>query len=60
VVLDDDVFDVVQLMTGKAIVESHLPRFEPDLRFAVVSLHVDMHRLIAVETYEVESVRAFI
>jgi hypothetical protein len=55
-----DVFDVVQLVSGKAIVESHLPRFEPDLRFAVVSLHMATGRLIAVETYEVESIRAFI
>jgi hypothetical protein len=48
-VLENDVLDVAYLVPRESVVERDLDGLEPNLRLHVVALHVNVHRLVAVE-----------
>ena len=59
VVIDDDVFDVPKLVSGKTVVERDLNRLQPDFRLTVVSAHINVHRFVAVKAHKEKPVWAF-
>jgi len=59
VMLDDNVFDIPKLVSGKAVVERDLNRLQPDLCLTVVSAHMTAGRLVAVKAHEKEPVGTF-
>jgi hypothetical protein len=57
-VLDDQATDVVRFSRTEAMIPRQGDGRQPELRLLAVASHVDVHRLIAVETVEEKPVRA--
>jgi hypothetical protein len=56
-VLDDQATDVVQLSRTEAMIPRQGDRRQPEFGLLTVASHVNVHRLVAVETVEEEPVR---